>query len=122
MTGTNKEPADALHPFMRAKWHKVPQQDQTIWETQGRINDRTVEHLSYSDRGVSLFRKLMFENIARVREGEDPLAVFRDPGHPMIETGLTRAVQHRKPLGINTPTYEVATGKLIAPGRARERE
>ena len=111
-----KEPADRLHPFTRMKMDTVPQQDQAMWEMQGPIFDRTTEHLSYSDRGVSLFRKIMFENIVRVQEGEDPLGVFRDPDHPMIETGLTRAVQHRKPLGINTPTYEVATGKLIAAG------
>ncbi|MEE8146182.1 MAG: Rieske 2Fe-2S domain-containing protein [Longimicrobiales bacterium] len=111
-----KEPADKLHPFTRAKMNTVPQQDQAMWESQGLVSNRPAEHLSYSDRGVSLFRKLMFENIVKVQEGEDPLAVFRDPDHPMIETGLTRAVQHRKPLGINTPTYEVATGKLIAAG------
>ena len=102
-----KEPADRLHPFTRMKMQRVAQQDQGMWETQGPRYDRTTEHLAYSDRGITLFRKMMFENIERVQRGQDPLGVYRDPEHPMIETGLTRAVRHRKPLGINTPTYEV---------------
>ena len=83
------------------------------------VSDRTAEHLSFSDRGVSLFRKIMFENIARVQEGEDPLAFFTDPDHPMIETGLTHAALHRKPLGRATRTYEVATGKTMPAGFTR---
>ena len=58
-----------------------------------------------------MFRNQIFENIERVRRGEDPLAVFRDPDHPMIDTNLDHAISHRKPLGINTATYEVAGTK-----------
>ena len=79
-----------------------------MWESQGLVSNRPAEHLSYSDRGVVMFRNQMFENIERVQRGEDPLAVFRDPDHPMIDTNLDHAMSHRKPLGINTPTYEVA--------------
>ena len=114
-----KEPADALHPYTRMIMGKVPQQDQGMWETQGPRYDRSTEHLAYSDRGVSMLRKMVFDNIVKVQEGEDPIAVFRDPDHPMIETGLTHAATHRKPLGRATRTYEVATGKTMPAGFTR---
>jgi 5,5'-dehydrodivanillate O-demethylase len=63
-------------------------QDHMAWETQGPIADRTIEHLSFSDRGVALLRKVMKENIEKVQRGEDPLGVFRDPNHEMINTNL----------------------------------
>src|SRR5205823_3539493 len=46
---------------------------------QGRIADRTKEHLGESDRGVILFRKRMLEEAAVVARGGDPKAVVRDP-------------------------------------------
>ena len=114
-----KEPAGALHPFARMIMDKVPQQDQAMWETQGPRYDRSTEHLAYSDRGVSMLRKMIFDNIVKVQEGGDPKAVFRDPDHPMIDTGLTHAATHRKPLGRATRTYEVATGKTMPAGFTR---
>ena len=114
-----KEPAGALHPFAQMIMDKVPQQDQAMWETQGPRYDRSTEHLAYSDRGVSMLRKMIFDNIVKVQEGGDPKAVFRDPDHPMIDTGLTHAATHRKPLGRATRTYEVATGKTMPAGFTR---
>ena len=70
------------------------------WETQGPIADRTTEHLSFSDRGVALLRKLMFEKIEKVQRGEDPLGVLRDPDHEMIDTNLVD--------GSSAPTVEGA--------------
>jgi hypothetical protein len=73
------------------------------WETQGPIADRTVEHLSYSDRGISMFRKLTREQIARVQQGLDPMGVVRDPDHPMIDTNIdesTRVEGGDRPVGI----------------------
>jgi 5,5'-dehydrodivanillate O-demethylase len=49
------------------------------WVTQGAIADRTREHLSASDRGIVLLRELLFEQLARVERGLDPLGVVRDP-------------------------------------------
>jgi len=55
-------------------------QDRVVWETQGRIADRTRETLGASDRGIVLFRRMLDEQIARVERGEEPdVAVFRDP-------------------------------------------
>jgi 5,5'-dehydrodivanillate O-demethylase len=103
--GPYKLPEDALHPHARMILDTIPAQDQAMWETQGQIVDRTVEHLSFSDRGIALFRKLVFENIAKVERGEEPFAVYRDPDHAMLDTKLQAAIDHRAPTGINTPTY-----------------
>lgn len=62
-------------------------QDMMAWITQGRISDRTNEHLVTSDKGIILYRNLLLENIEKVERGEDPLGVIRDPAKnwPMIE-------------------------------------
>jgi hypothetical protein len=51
------------------------------WVTQGRIANRTVEHLGSSDRGIMLYRQVLEEMISRVEAGEDPLGVFRGEEH-----------------------------------------
>ena len=54
-------------------------QDAMAWETQGAITDRTQEHLGVGDEGIIIFRKLLHEQIDRVRKGGEPLGVIRDP-------------------------------------------
>jgi 5,5'-dehydrodivanillate O-demethylase len=83
-----KQPQDKLHPFTRFRWDAVQAQDHMAWETQGPISDRTKEHLSYSDRGVVLLRRMLKENIEKAMRGEDPLGVQRDPHHEMIDTNM----------------------------------
>jgi len=65
----------------------VPKQDMLGWVAQGRISDRTREHLTASDQGVILFHKLLVENMDAVARGEDPLGVIRDPAEnePMVD-------------------------------------
>jgi hypothetical protein len=53
-------------------------QDFVAWVGQGRIADRTKEHLGESDRGVLLMRKRMFEQIDVVAAGGDPIGLIRD--------------------------------------------
>ena len=55
-------------------------QDQMAWETQGAIVDRETELLGSTDRGITLFRKLLRENIEKVQRGEEPDGIIRDPG------------------------------------------
>ena len=83
-----KDPPDKRHPHATYRMQGVPAQDQAMWETEGEIFDRTKEHLSYSDRGVVMLRKLLMENIRKVQEGKDPLGVIRDPDHPMVDTEI----------------------------------
>jgi 5,5'-dehydrodivanillate O-demethylase len=54
-------------------------QDELAWVGQGPVTDRTSEHLTTSDKGILLYRKLLLENMAKVARGEDPIAVIRDP-------------------------------------------
>ena len=67
-------------------------QDKMAWETQGPITDRSVEHLSYSDRGVVMLRRVLKQQIEAVQRGEDPIGVYRDPDHPLIDTNLDEGV------------------------------
>ena len=63
------------------------------WETQGPIADRTREHLSYSDKGIALLRRVLRDNIMKVQAGEDPKGVIRDPDHPIIDTNLDESLR-----------------------------
>jgi len=57
----------------------VDGQDIMSWVTQGEIADRTRETLAGSDRGIALYRRLLFEQLRRLGSGEDPMGVIRDP-------------------------------------------
>ncbi|HLG73982.1 MAG TPA: hypothetical protein VK009_26485, partial [Chloroflexota bacterium] len=87
-----KDPPDALHPEARFDMRSVICQDHMAWETQGPIADRTNEHLSYSDRGVAMLRRMLRENIDRVEQGLDPLGVIRDPALAEVDTGLSESI------------------------------
>jgi 5,5'-dehydrodivanillate O-demethylase len=54
------------------------EQDRAAQESQGLICDRTREFLGTSDRGVVMWRKLVFDSIAAVEAGRDPHGVVRD--------------------------------------------
>jgi 5,5'-dehydrodivanillate O-demethylase len=71
----------------------VSGQDMMVWVTQGPISDRATERLGTTDKGIILFRSLLDEQIRRVEEGQDPMAVVRDPARntPMIEIHRERA-------------------------------
>lgn len=57
----------------------IMNQDFIAWVGQGAVADRTLEHLSPSDRGVIMMRQKMFEQMDLVAEGGDPKNTFRDP-------------------------------------------
>ncbi|HEU4340962.1 MAG TPA: Rieske 2Fe-2S domain-containing protein [Candidatus Binatia bacterium] len=48
-------------------------------ESQGRIQDRTAEHLVSSDKAIVAARKLLLNGIRDVKEGREPLHVIREP-------------------------------------------
>ncbi|MBX3025479.1 Rieske 2Fe-2S domain-containing protein [bacterium] len=58
--------------------------DIMTWLTQGAIADRTREMLVDTDSGIVLLRRLLFEQIERVRAGEDPLGTVRAPAENHI--------------------------------------
>jgi 5,5'-dehydrodivanillate O-demethylase len=77
-------PIEDMEPQMRPdgeyKMDWFFSQDKMAWETQGPLFDRTREHLSASDRGIVLYRQMLWEQIEAVQRGEDPLGTIRDPG------------------------------------------
>jgi 5,5'-dehydrodivanillate O-demethylase len=85
---TDKSPANGDTPWEyfpirdekgEYRLSEVLVQDAMAWETQGAPTDRTQEHLGVGDEGIILLRKLLREQIERVRNGKDPVGVVRDP-------------------------------------------
>ena len=62
----------------------VDGQDIMACVTQGAVADRTRETLASSDEGVALLRKVLLEQIERVRQNQDPLGVIRDSAENQI--------------------------------------
>jgi phenylpropionate dioxygenase-like ring-hydroxylating dioxygenase large terminal subunit len=52
--------------------------DQWAVEGQGRIQDRTREHLGRTDKGITTYRRMLSEAIAQVERGETPKMVLSD--------------------------------------------
>jgi phenylpropionate dioxygenase-like ring-hydroxylating dioxygenase large terminal subunit len=55
-----------------------------------------LEHLSETDRGISMFRRQMRRGIRAVRDGNDPAGVIRETGAP-IPTYCNNTVTHMPP-------------------------
>jgi 5,5'-dehydrodivanillate O-demethylase len=89
----------------------VSAQDSMAWETQGPLTDRTQEHLGVEDEGVIELRKLLHEQIERVRQGLDPLGTIRDPAqNHLIDLGV-----FNERLGL----YALSNGNAIQDRNAR---
>jgi len=80
-----KEPYDD-NGFVRYRHHMntFASQDGMAWETHGAIADRSKEHLVSSDKGVVMLRNLLRLQIEKVKQGEDPIGVLRDPAKNTI--------------------------------------
>ena len=80
-------------PFLDEHGHHIVDyiegQDVMAWVTQGRIADRTAEHLGKSDVGILMLRRMFKENIAAVEDGNDPLGTVREP-HDVVELPLEK--------------------------------
>src|SRR5205823_4015436 len=57
----------------------VMNQDFVAWVGQGTIADRTQEHLGESDRGIILMRRRLLEEAEKVKQGQEPKGIIRDP-------------------------------------------
>jgi len=87
-----KNPPGVLHPFAKFRLNEVDAQDFMAWETQVPILDRTRERLAGSDRGVVMYREMLRREIQKVERGLDPMNVFRDPNHAIIDTKLDESL------------------------------
>lgn len=63
--------------------------DQWAVESQGRIHDRTREHLGTSDRIIVAYRRLLLEQIAKVARGERPLMALEPGEAPSVRGPVT---------------------------------
>jgi phenylpropionate dioxygenase-like ring-hydroxylating dioxygenase large terminal subunit len=52
--------------------------DQWACESQGRLQDRTREHLGTTDKGIALYRRLLLDAIRKSDAGEPPLMIFNE--------------------------------------------
>ncbi len=61
-------------------WWDLPShhQDTAAQESQGLITDRSAETLGWTDRGITIFRKMLHEGMDKVAAGRDPLGVLRE--------------------------------------------
>jgi 5,5'-dehydrodivanillate O-demethylase len=63
--------------------------------TQGPIADRTIENLGSTDRGITLYRRMLLRELKKVEAGEDPICVLRDPSqNEIIELPLEKGKEH----------------------------
>ncbi len=91
--------ADGDYDLSRFEYH-----DLMAWETQGAIFDRPTELLGASDRGITMYRNLLKEQIELVRNGGEPVGVVRDPAinetiHFTIHDGTAKLARELQALG-----------------------
>jgi 5,5'-dehydrodivanillate O-demethylase len=87
-----------------------PNQDLMAWETQGVVYDRSTELLGASDKGVTMYRKLFFEQAAIVEAGGEPVGVIRDPA-------VNAALKFTLSAGQSKLSKELEPGNLLTTGQ-----
>jgi 5,5'-dehydrodivanillate O-demethylase len=88
----------------------IMNQDFIAWMGQGRIADRSKEHLGESDRGITMLRKAMLREAAEVAEGKDPLGTIRDPAlNHRVHLPITGGVERQPPS--SPPPFQFLAGQ-----------
>jgi 5,5'-dehydrodivanillate O-demethylase len=86
-------------------------QDFIAWVGQGRIADRTQEHLGPSDKGIIMQRQRFLSDNEAIAQGKDPKATIRDlevnrcirlpvAERDRLTTGLARDELMRHPVAV----------------------
>jgi hypothetical protein len=70
------DPHEQAHATYTGMGSDINVHDQWAVESMGRIQDRTREHLGQSDKAISLYRRILQEEIDKVAAGEPPLMVL----------------------------------------------
>jgi 5,5'-dehydrodivanillate O-demethylase oxygenase subunit len=89
----------------------VMNQDFIAWVGQGKIADRTKEHLGQSDRGILMLRKRFLEELARMDAGHDPKAIIRDE---RLNGCVQLPIAHRSIFVDGLPLEELLAHPLFA--------
>jgi 5,5'-dehydrodivanillate O-demethylase len=61
--------------------------DELAWITPGAVSPRYEEHLGLLDRGIIAYRNMLFDNMAKLERGIDPLGVIRNQEDAMYTYG-----------------------------------
>jgi 5,5'-dehydrodivanillate O-demethylase oxygenase subunit len=88
----------------------IPGQDMVAWVGQGPVSDRSTEHLVTSDKGILLYRKVLWEQVERMRRGEDPMGVVRDPAKNEPFIAINRERQRLQAFHIAGQSYDTPSG------------
>jgi 5,5'-dehydrodivanillate O-demethylase len=87
-------------------------QDYMVWAGQGPIARRELEKLGESDKGVIMFRRMLLQQIERMRKGQEPsINVFRDPAANQV---IDLPIEHVRPRSTKYVPTE--------PGYSRDRD
>jgi 5,5'-dehydrodivanillate O-demethylase oxygenase subunit len=80
-------------------------QDYMAWVTQGDIALRNLEKLGESDAGIIMFRQMLKQQIELVRDGGEPMCVFREPGSDIVTDVPLEHIKFGAKKKIRTMTY-----------------
>ncbi|MBU0557239.1 MAG: aromatic ring-hydroxylating dioxygenase subunit alpha [Alphaproteobacteria bacterium] len=96
----------------RGEWitSHVMNQDFVAWIGQGTISDRTQEHLGLSDKGIGLMRRQFLRDMERIKGGEDPKAIIRDPA---INKAIPLPTIHRDAVMEGMTAEEIEAGGAL---------
>jgi 5,5'-dehydrodivanillate O-demethylase len=72
----------------------VDHQDVMAWVTQGDICDRRLEHLGATDRGVTMYRRMLQREYAKIAAGADPINVFRGTEATVLDLPVEKGKAH----------------------------
>ena len=93
----------------------VINQDIVSWVGQGVIADRTKEKLGMSDRGISMMRKRLFDDLDAVAHGRDPSGIIRDADRAeCVELPIAVPQLHRDGVPLaEMKVHPVLKGRLL---------
>lgn len=117
------EPAQTKIPCYDLPWQddqgkmviqRIPNQDFAAWIQQGAVTPRTIERLCKSDVGITMFRRWLTDNIAKVANGEEPEGLIRDPAQNNPYVVIPGMPGARLTTVITTPVDELESMLLAA--------
>ena len=111
------DPHEQEHKTYTGMGEDINVHDQWAVESQGRIQDRTKEHLGPSDKAISAYRRLLKKSIDQVKKGERPVLAVGADEAPRLTGPLTIdgiSATDRVPPTPPTPTAAAAKAR---PGR-----
>jgi phenylpropionate dioxygenase-like ring-hydroxylating dioxygenase large terminal subunit len=106
------DPAEQARKTYTGMGEDINVHDQWAVESLGRIQDRTREHLGYSDKAISAYRRLLKRSIDQVKRGEAPV----------LAVGATEAARLVGPLTIDGIAATAALATYPADTDRRRRE